>query len=69
MMQNPASRIQNQHPGYYNYPKIIALLEFFNFVSEVSRLQFATAAILYLVSVDFLTNWVDWSDFLVAHRG
>jgi hypothetical protein len=26
------------------------------------------AAILDLVSVDFLTNaWVDWSDFLVAH--
>jgi hypothetical protein len=29
-----------------------------------------TAAILDLVSVDFLTNaWVDWSDFLVAHWG
>jgi hypothetical protein len=30
----------------------------------------ATAAILDLVSIDFLTNaWVDWSDFLVAHWG
>jgi hypothetical protein len=29
-----------------------------------------TAAILDLVSVDFLTNaWVDWSDVLVAHWG
>jgi hypothetical protein len=30
----------------------------------------AMAAILDLVSVDFLTNaWVDWSNFLVAHWG
>jgi hypothetical protein len=30
----------------------------------------ATAAILDLLSVDFLTNaWVDWPDFLVAHWG
>jgi hypothetical protein len=30
----------------------------------------AMAAILDLVSIDFLTNaWVDWSDFLVAHWG
>jgi hypothetical protein len=29
-----------------------------------------TAAILDLVSIDFLTNaWVDWYDFLVAHWG
>jgi hypothetical protein len=28
----------------------------------------ATAAILDLVSIDFLTNtWVDWSDYLVAY--
>jgi hypothetical protein len=30
----------------------------------------AMAAILDLVSIDFLTNaWVDWSDSLVAHWG
>jgi hypothetical protein len=30
----------------------------------------ATAAIMNLVSVYFLTNaWVDWSDFLAAHWG
>jgi hypothetical protein len=29
-----------------------------------------TAAILDLVSIDFLTNvWADWSDFSVAHWG
>jgi hypothetical protein len=30
----------------------------------------ATAVILDLVSIDFMTNvWVDWSVFLVAHWG
>jgi hypothetical protein len=30
----------------------------------------AMPVILYLVSIDFLTNaWVDWSDFLLAHWG
>jgi hypothetical protein len=30
----------------------------------------AVAAILYLISVDYLTNaWVDWSNFFVGNWG
>jgi hypothetical protein len=41
------------------------------FDNQLSSSKMATtAAILDLVSVEFLTNvWVDWSDFWVAHWG
>jgi hypothetical protein len=47
------------------------LIQFLCGLLGVTRGRFLfMAAILDLVSVDFLTNaWVDWSNFLVAHWG